>query len=377
MSGGIYLIQEGGNLVEMAEHAYDSEDLLQELLEKYPALLAGDQIDSKTPRRWLLVSREASIPSEAEGSGRWAVDHVFLDQDAIPTLVEVKRSTDTRIRREVVGQILDYAANAIVYWPIESMRALFESNCEAQTQDSESVLADFLSGETQPEAFWQKAKTNLLAGRIRLIFVADQIPQELKRIIEFLNQQMDPAEVLGVEIRQYSGKGLKTLVPRVMGQTAEASTRKSGSPRLKRQWDEESFFGELSDRRGAKEAVVARKILEWARPKMTRTWWGGGGVTGSFVPILNHRGRDHQLFAVYTYGRVEIYFYWYKFKSPFDSEEKRRQLLAKLNSSLSEKIPNDAITRRPAIPLSALEDEARLAEFLETFDWFVAEVRAS
>jgi hypothetical protein len=38
-----------------------------------------------------------------------------LDQDAIPAIVEVKRSTDTRIRREVVGQMLDYAANSVVY----------------------------------------------------------------------------------------------------------------------------------------------------------------------------------------------------------------------------------------------------------------------
>jgi hypothetical protein len=31
-----------------------------------------------------------------------------LDQDAVPTLVEVKRSSDTRIRREVMGQMSDY-----------------------------------------------------------------------------------------------------------------------------------------------------------------------------------------------------------------------------------------------------------------------------
>lgn len=37
------------------------------------------------------------------------MDHLFVDQDAIPTLVEVKRSSDTRIRREVVGQLLEYS----------------------------------------------------------------------------------------------------------------------------------------------------------------------------------------------------------------------------------------------------------------------------
>ena len=53
------------------------------------------------------------------------MDHLFLDQDSIPTIVEVKRSTDTRIRREVVGQLLDYAANAVVYWPVERLQAQF------------------------------------------------------------------------------------------------------------------------------------------------------------------------------------------------------------------------------------------------------------
>ena len=33
-----------------------------------------------------------NIPLDQDHAGRAAVDHLFLDQDAIPTLVEVKRS---------------------------------------------------------------------------------------------------------------------------------------------------------------------------------------------------------------------------------------------------------------------------------------------
>ena len=51
-------------------------------------------------------------------AGRWTI--CFLDQDGIPTLVEVKRASDTRIRREVVGQMFDYAANALLHWPLET-----------------------------------------------------------------------------------------------------------------------------------------------------------------------------------------------------------------------------------------------------------------
>src|SRR5690606_23451158 len=66
--------------------------------------------------------REAVIPDTPGGAGRWAVDHLLLDQDGRPTFVEVKRSTDTRIRREVVGQMLDYAANATQHWSLDHVR---------------------------------------------------------------------------------------------------------------------------------------------------------------------------------------------------------------------------------------------------------------
>jgi hypothetical protein len=55
MSSGMFLIQADGQLVEMLEKPYISEDRLEELLAKYPNLLAGDQIDNVNPRKWLLV----------------------------------------------------------------------------------------------------------------------------------------------------------------------------------------------------------------------------------------------------------------------------------------------------------------------------------
>jgi hypothetical protein len=119
----IYLKQADGSLQAMTEAPFAKEDFLQELLARYPDLLAGDQMDVADARRWLLVARELGVPDDEEAADRWSLDHLFLDQDGIPTLVEVKRSSDTRIRREVVGQMLDYAANAVLYWPPE-MHAL-------------------------------------------------------------------------------------------------------------------------------------------------------------------------------------------------------------------------------------------------------------
>ena len=227
--------------------------------------MAGDQIRPDSPRRWLLVKREADVPGEANGSGRWSLDHLFLDQDGVPTLVEVKRSSDTRIRREVVGQMLDYAANGVKYWPIETLRSSFEATCQACGAEPERRLRELLGETADHEQFWKSVKTNLQAGRIRMLFVADEIPDELRRIVEFLNEQMDPAEVLALEIKQFVGGTLKTLVPRVIGQTIEAEDRKRASEaKGKRKWDEAQFFSTLAER-DPSTIAPARRLLEWAQ----------------------------------------------------------------------------------------------------------------
>lgn len=42
------------------------------------------------------------------------------------------------------------------------------------------------------------------------------IPPELRRVVEFLNEQMDPAEVLAIEVKQFIGEEI-TLVPESWG----------------------------------------------------------------------------------------------------------------------------------------------------------------
>jgi hypothetical protein len=167
---GICLIQSEGRPaeVELAEQPYDSEAILQDLLARHPNLLAGEQMDAANPRHWLLVSREMRVPSEEGGGGRWPMDHLFLDQDATPTFVEVKRSTDTRVRREVIGQMLDYAANAVAHWPAGTMKSKFEDDCKERGTDPVQELLSFLGAPpARREWFWQKAETNLRAGVIK------------------------------------------------------------------------------------------------------------------------------------------------------------------------------------------------------------------
>jgi hypothetical protein len=375
LGGRIYLLNDESILIPMEESTYDSESLLQKLLADHPDLLAGEQINAEQPRRWLLVMREMTVPGEQGGTGRWSLDHLFLDQDAVPTLVEVKRSTDTRIRREVIGQMLDYAANAVAYWPVEEIKAKFKNRCDNDGDDPGAELVKFLGEGQDVSTFWQQVKTNLQAGRIRLLFIADEIPPELRRVVEFLNSQMDPAEVLAIEVKQFVGESLKTLVPRVVGQTETARQKKTGRRGELRQWDESSFFADLSRGRGEQEAAVARRLLEWTNEMCLSIWWGQGKNDGSFFPSYYSKLGQHLLFSVWTYGAVEIQFQHMR-RPPFDEPAKRRELADRLSAIEGVSIPETALNKRPSFKLGLITELVNLEKFLAAFDWMLSEIKA-
>lgn len=380
MSGTIYLLGDNGALQPMTESLYDSEGLLQRLLADYPDLLAGEQMHDTAPRRWLLIRREMGVPLEG-GAGLMSLDHLFVDQDGVPTLVEVKRSTDPRVRREVVGQMIDYASHAVAHWSVDTLRTAFEASYAEEGEDAAQVVSAFLESDAEDAAavdgFWQQVGTNLRAGRIRLLFVADNINAELRRAIEFLNRFMDPVEVLGVEVRQYVGRGLKTLVPRVVGRSAAAERKAAGSSAPARQWDEETFFADLARRVDAPAVEVARALLKWAQRRVTYISWGRGKSDGSFVPVLQRGPTKHQLFAITTRGTFEVYFQHYRSKAPFDSEAKRLELLGKLNKIDTVRLTPEAVDRRPSFSLAQLVRPECLRVLLETFDWVVQEIEAA
>lgn len=307
MSGQIYLLNDEASLVEMIETPYDSEALLQELLARYPNLLAGEQMDADDPRRWILIQREAGVPGEEGGNSRWALDHLFVDQDGIPTLVEVKRSTDTRIRREVVGQMLDYASNSVNYWKVDEIRAAFETRCRDEGDDPDDRLLEFLETETETAAFWDLVKTNLQAGKIRMVFVADLVPLELRSIVEFLNQQMDPAEVLAVEIKQYVNGNQKTLVPKVIGQSVKAQARKTSGRVARRTISEQDYLQEFRNSNAPKQRTdFHEELVKWVKKHSGQLEFKQGERDTSFLPRIEVGGRAYFPISCKHSGRLEL-----------------------------------------------------------------------
>jgi hypothetical protein len=198
--------------------------------------------------------------------------------------------------------------------------------------------------------------------------VADEIPAELRRIVEFLNEQMTSAEVLAIEVKQYVGGGMRTLVPTVIGQTDV----KPPSPG--KQWDKESFFAELSDRRGAEEAQAAECLLDWADRNKLRIWWGQGRIVGSFFPIYDNDNGKNFLFAVWSNGRVEIQFRFMS-HSPFDDQEKRKELAQRISEASGVPIPDDRLSKLPSFTLDRLVNPDSYKQFLSAFTWALEEIK--
>lgn len=368
MNRTIFVQNEDGSLVEMKEAGYESENVFQELLEKYPQLLAGEQIDENNPRKWIFIAREMGVPAKEDGGNQWSLDHLFIDQDAIPTFVEVKRGTDTRIRREVVGQMLDYAANGIKFWGIDLIKEKYEQN-------GKPTLGEIGIEPENEEIFWSNVESNLKSGKLRLLFVADEIPDTLKSIIEFLNNQMINTEVLGVEIRQFTSDGKqRTLVPRVIGKTVEADTVKL--PRGGKQWNEEMFMDEILSRHGEEAKLVYQDLLNRFRALGVRIYFGIGKQIGSLVPIYDSKdGKTrHQLMAAYTDGNIEIYFQ--HFKEPYNTYEAQNEFRKKLMEIKGVHIDERRLFKRPSIKWTTFKDESSREKLAELYKEFLDNVKA-
>jgi len=131
--------------------------------------------------------------------------------------------------------------------------------------------------------------------------VADNLPRELRRLIEFLNEKMQDIEVLGVEVRQFEGAavpGRKALVPRVIG--ARATKQPPPTPRRL------SGVVEFLERC----APGAREFFDWllqdARTHGYTLYWGSKGFSIRYS--LGSEGRLSSFAYGYLPDTFQIYF---------------------------------------------------------------------
>jgi hypothetical protein len=309
-SAKIFLVEGERKLTPMTETNYVKEDDLQALLANYPDLLPGDQIDLEYPRHWLLVAREVAVPGNDEETGRWSLDHLFLDQDGTPTFVECKRSSDTRSRREVVAQMLDYAANGTSYWKMDSLRQAAAETAQKNGKSLDDEILKLLNTDdpTLVDQYWKQVEDKLKSSNVRLIFVADSIPSELRRLVEFLNEQMTSVEVLAVEAKQFVGEGVSAIVPRLLGMTETARDLKGKNNR------KPTTQKEMIAKCTPKAGLFFEYILDSANKKGNQIYWGTVGFSiRIYMPQEDN-------FASIAYGYPPNQFQLYFGHMPFSDE---------------------------------------------------------
>lgn len=208
-----------GKLTKLDPDSSSETKGLQVWLADHPELLGGEEMDPNDPRRFLLIKREVH-----DASGY--LDHLFIDQMAVPTFVEAKLASNTDSHRKVVGQLLDYASEAGSSWSAEKLAGWLAERCEGEGLDPAEVVTEFEPTPGDSQAFWKAAQENLRAGNVRLMFACDEVPPSLQRIVEFLNERMDPTEVLALEVQCLRAEGQRIYSSTLVGATERAQAIK-------------------------------------------------------------------------------------------------------------------------------------------------------
>jgi len=284
---------------------------LHQLLLQDPSILPGDQINPDDPRKWIILKNELDIKDPSNGEPRWSLDFLFIDQDATPTFIECKRFLDTRSRREVVAQMIDYAANGQHYITKEDFMKMLNENASSQSINENELIKSFSPQFSDADSFCQQAHQNLRDGVVRLVFFLEDSPYELRSIVDFLNKQMTKTDVLIVEARIFQHDTIRIVVPVLFGFTDEARKTKQESSTnnaLSRgvKWTRERFYADLYEKVDRNEASTIENLANKLESLGIRTKFGSGKVTGSinFYP----KGTNINCISILSNGRITFNF---------------------------------------------------------------------
>ena len=174
------------------------EHRLRDLILANPEILPIHELDPGFGRI-VAVTRELNVP------GVGFIDVLLIDERGRLVIVECKLWRNPQARREVVGQILDYARELARFSYDDLQREVSSS-----TKRQGNVLFDLVrdaGGPMDEAAFVDRVSRDLAAGRFLLLIVSDGITEGTRRIGEYLRAQPGLAFDFGlVELAEYRFK---------------------------------------------------------------------------------------------------------------------------------------------------------------------------
>jgi hypothetical protein len=238
--------------------AYENEAELQALVVESPGLVGASASVVALP--------EFALPNAG------SLDVLLIDLDGSITLVEAKLNRNPEIRRAVVGQLLGYAGGL---WGMsyDDLDAVVRARTNSSLVERAVVVAG--EEEVDPEEFRSRVAGNLDKGTFRLVFAVDEITEDLKRAVEYLNSHTNSSlEVVVLECQYARVEGIEILLPNSFGE--ESARRKQSAPTSTTRWNETTFFEALEMRASAEERRLFQRLYDWAAPRVSFFYWGEG-----------------------------------------------------------------------------------------------------
>jgi len=195
--------------------AYD-EAWLQRLIMNYPSLLPVDQIEPAFANL-VPICIELQTPSGF-------VDNLFVTPDGNLALVECKLWRNPEARREVIGQIIDYAKDLSTWTYQKLQEAISRTTLPGGSNEGKpgSLYETVSARDEIDEAFFIDAVSrNLRRGRFLLLIVGDGIREGVESMTAFLQQYAGLHFTLAiVELALFEGpSGGYIAQPRVLAKT--------------------------------------------------------------------------------------------------------------------------------------------------------------
>ncbi len=191
-------------------HGWTEADV-QALVQAHPACLPIAEIDP-------LFADPVPICTELNTTAG-AIDNLLVTASGLPVLVECKLWRNPQARREVVGQILDYAKE-LSRWSSSDLQreARRRLGCEG---DPVLELVRAAGHDVEEIAFNDALTLNLRRGRFLLLIVGDGIREGVEAIAEYLQAHAGLHFTLGlVELPIYAmPDGGRLVAPRVVART--------------------------------------------------------------------------------------------------------------------------------------------------------------
>ena len=226
-------------------------------------------------------------------------DVVAVDRENGLTLVECKLASNREIRRETIGQVLDYASRF-------SRVSVEDFDTQWIARTGPSVFAD----EGESNELWTRLEKSLSSGEFRIVLAVDEINNDLRRIVEYLNHVTSPSVAVTLVVYSRSTDGnIEILSRQIFGEElAEAKSQRARDEGER--WTRDQFLTWIDENEPA-ISTKARIILDVLAVEGFELA-GGKAQTPSLNLRLNVAGAGSRWpIILYTQGKgtsIELHF---------------------------------------------------------------------